>query len=151
MINIQIEVLYKRHALGLLNTQADGGGVRYHQQHQHHQNQILPKGWPNILTNSSTFVETSATAMFFVGLSQGWQQGWLDQVIVRINNDDQHLVFCPEDCFPGGWSGTESGHGMAGGEEFHPLAHRHRRRGHCQHHCHCRPRPRWSPDKDHPR
>ena len=32
------------------------------------------------MTNSSTFVETSSTAMFFVGLSQGWQNGWLDEV-----------------------------------------------------------------------
>jgi len=58
----QIEALYKRHALGLLNAQAIGGG------------------WHNILTNSSTFVETSATAMFFVGLSQGLQNGWLEEV-----------------------------------------------------------------------
>jgi len=57
----EIEPLYKRHALGLLNAQAEDGG------------------WHNILTNSSTFVETSSTAMFFVGLSQGWQNGWLDE------------------------------------------------------------------------
>ena len=79
----QIEALYKRHALGLLNAQAIGGGGLA----------LIPtiiriiskcKGWHNILTNSSTFVETSATAMFFVGLSQGLQNGWLEEVILLM-------------------------------------------------------------------
>ena len=48
------------------------------------------KGWHNILTNSSTFVETSATAMFFVGLSQGLQNGWLEEVILIFKADDDN-------------------------------------------------------------
>jgi rhamnogalacturonyl hydrolase YesR len=35
-------------------------------------------GWSNILTNSSTFEETSASAMFLAGLARGRRKGWLE-------------------------------------------------------------------------
>lgn len=35
--------------------------------------------WHNILTNSDTFTETSASAMFLTGIIGGLERGWLDQ------------------------------------------------------------------------
>ena len=35
--------------------------------------------WPNILTNSSTFSETSASGMFLTALITGVERGWLER------------------------------------------------------------------------
>ena len=56
----EVLALYRRQAAGLLAVQGRGGG------------------WHNILTNSSTLEETSATAMFLTGLARGLRLGWLE-------------------------------------------------------------------------
>ena len=35
--------------------------------------------WPNILTNSSTFSETSASGMFLTAFITGMERGWLER------------------------------------------------------------------------
>ena len=35
--------------------------------------------WPNILTNSSTFSETSASGMFLTAIITGMERGWLER------------------------------------------------------------------------
>ena len=43
-------------------------------------NQSMLTGlWPNILTNSSTFSETSASGMFLTALITGMERGWLER------------------------------------------------------------------------
>ena len=34
--------------------------------------------WPNVLTNSSSFSETSASGMFLTAFITGMERGWLD-------------------------------------------------------------------------
>ena len=40
---------------------------------------VLTGLWPNILTNSSTFSETSASGMFLTALITGVERGWLER------------------------------------------------------------------------
>jgi len=55
-------LLYKRQAAALMEIQSEDGL------------------WGNILDNNSSFLETSASAMFLAGLSKGVRNGWLDSV-----------------------------------------------------------------------
>ena len=58
----QVLVAFQQHATGVLAAQDPQDGR-----------------WHNILTDASSFLETSATAMFLTAFAVGMEHGWLDE------------------------------------------------------------------------